>query len=103
MPDSPTLRETKLERPDLIVTIKCGRIDKDMPAFAYSDGHGLKQANLKSRQLSMPDPPATLMQREIDSVTDFLLVKIVGEGPKSHAKCVEFWGSDVETRNEFPD
>jgi len=107
MPDSANLRETKLERQDLMTTIKCGRPGKDMPAFdkfAYSDGrcYGLKQADLKSRQLTMPDPPATLTQREIEAVTDFLLVKIVGQGSMSHAKCIEFWGSEVETCNEFP-
>src|SRR5262245_15919407 len=93
MPDSANLRETSLDRQNLIVTIKCGRPGKDMPAFdkfAYSDGrcYGLKEADLKSRQLSMPDAPATLTQREIEAVVDFLLVKIVGQGPMSHTKCV---------------
>jgi len=99
--------DPSLDRQNLIVTIKCGRPGKDMPAFdkfAYSDGrcYGLKEADLKSRQLSMPDAPATLTQREIEAVVDFLLVKIVGQGPMSHTKCVEFWGSNVETCNEFP-
>ena len=107
MPDSANLRETSPDRQNLIVTIKCGRPGKDMPAFdkfAYSDGrcYGLKQADLKSRQLNMADPPATLTLREIEAVVDFLLVKIVGQGVMSHAKCVEFWGSDVESCNEFP-
>src|SRR5262249_29997950 len=41
MPDSANLREISLDRQNLIVTIKCGRPGKDMPAFdkfAYSDG-----------------------------------------------------------------
>ena len=29
----------------------------------------------------MPDPPATLQQREIDLIADFLIAKIVGKGP----------------------
>src|SRR5882672_1432516 len=40
MPDGANLRETKLERKDLIMVIKCGRPGTDMPAFdklAYSD------------------------------------------------------------------
>jgi len=65
MPDGANLRETKLERDDLIVAIKCGRPGRSMPAFdkfAYSDArcYGMKQADLKSRGLGLPDPPATL-------------------------------------------
>src|SRR2546427_12814131 len=33
MPDGANLRETKLERGDLIVAIKCGRPGRSMPAF----------------------------------------------------------------------
>ena len=50
----------------------------------------------------MPDPAATLQAREIDLVADFLFAKVVGQGPMDHAKCVEFWGSDVAACAEFP-
>jgi hypothetical protein len=43
-----------------------------------------------------------LTQREIEALVDFLLIKIIGQGPMSHAKCIEFWGSEVETCSEFP-
>ena len=104
MPDAPNLRDTRLDRARLIQTIKCGRPGTGMPAFdkfAYSDGrcYGMKQADLKSR---MPDPPATFQPREIELVADFLLLKVVGKGPMDHAKCVAFWGSDVEACREFP-
>src|SRR5712692_4806931 len=60
MPDGPNLREIKLNRGDLIVAIKCGRPGRSMPAFdkfAYSDArcYGMKQADLKARELSLPD------------------------------------------------
>jgi len=104
MPDGPNLRETKLNRERLIQTIKCGRPGTGMPAFdkfAYSDGrcYGMTQADLKS---PMPDPAATFQQREIELLVNFLLSKVVGKGPMNHAKCVEYWGSDVETCREFP-
>jgi len=72
-----------------------------MPAFdkfAYSDGrcYGLKQADLKTRQLDMFDPPATLAPNEVGYLADFLMAKVVGKGPMDHAKCVAFWGSEVE-------
>src|ERR1700745_29910 len=77
MPDSPNLRETRLDRARLIMTIKCGRPGTGMPAFdkfAYSDGrcYGMKKADLKS---PMPDPPATFQQREMGLVAAFLMVK----------------------------
>jgi mono/diheme cytochrome c family protein len=106
MPDGANLRETKLNRAGLVMTIKCGRLNSQMPAFdkfAYSDGrcYGKTQADLKSYATRMPDPPATLQPREIELITDFLVTKIVGKGPMDHAKCVEFWGSDVEACKEL--
>jgi hypothetical protein len=107
MPDGANLRTTLLDRNKLIVAIKCGRPGRGMPAFdkfAYSDGrcYNMTEADLKKRGLSMPDPAATLQQREIELVTDFLLAKVVGKGPMDRAKCIEYWGAEVEVCNEFP-
>src|SRR5258707_1311658 len=107
MPDGSNLRETKLDRNNLILTIKCGRPGRGMPAFdrlAYSDGrcYGMKQADLKSRELSLPDPPATLQPREIELLADFLFAKIVGKGPMNRARCVEYWGSEAGVCGEVP-
>ena len=107
MPDGPSLREIRLNRNALVLTIKCGRPGTSMPAFdkfAYSDGrcYNMKQADLASFATRMPDPPATLQQREIELVADFLFQKAVGKGPMDHAKCVEYWGSDVDACKEFP-
>ena len=106
MPDGSNLRETRLDRARLITTIKCGRPGTGMPAFdkfAYSDGrcYGKKQADLRAYPTRMPDPPATLQQREIELIADFLLAKVVGKGPMDHAKCVEFWGSETDACKEF--
>lgn len=103
MPDGSNLRETRLDRARLVTTIKCGRPGTGMPAFdrlAYSDGrcYGMKQADLKTR---MPDPPATFQPRETELVVDFLIAKVVGKGPMDRAKCVEYWGSEVDACREF--
>ena len=103
MPDAPSLRDTRLNRERLVTTIKCGRPGTGMPAFdkfAYTDGrcYGMTKSQLKS---PMPDPPATFQAREIELVTDFLLAKVVGKGPMDRAKCVEYWGSDVDACKEF--
>ena len=103
MPDGANLRATKLDRAKLIQAIKCGIPGKAMPAFdkfAYTDGrcYGMKQADLKS---PMPDPPATFQPREVDLVVDFLMQKVVGKGPMDRAKCIEYWGSEVDACQEF--
>ena len=101
MPDGANLRESRLPRAGLVMTIKCGRLNSQMPAFdkfAYSDGrcYGKTQADLKAYPTRMPDPPSTLQQREIDLIVDFMLARIVGRGPMDHARCAEFWGADEE-------
>jgi mono/diheme cytochrome c family protein len=107
MPDGANLRTTRLNRNNLIMTIKCGRPGKGMPAFdrfAYSDGrcYDMKQADLKRLDLRLPDAAATLQPREIEMLVDFLLAKVVGQGPMDHAKCIEYWGSEIEACREFP-
>ena len=105
MPDGANLRTTKLDREKLIIAIKCGVPGKAMPAFdrlAYSDGrcYGMTQAALKKLG-GLPDPPATLQPREIDSVADFLFAKVVGKGPMDHKNCIEYFGSEVEACKEL--
>jgi hypothetical protein len=106
MPDGANLRETKLDRTGLALIIKCGKLNSQMPAFdkfAYSDGrcYGKTQADLKSYPTRMPDPPATLQQREINLVVDFLIAKVIGKGPMDRAKCIEFWGSETDVCKQF--
>jgi mono/diheme cytochrome c family protein len=107
MPDGANLRETRLDRAALIMTIKCGLPGTGMPPFdkfAYSDGrcYGLKQADLRQAGKRMSDPPATLQNREIEFIADFMFAKIVGKGPMDHAKCIEYWGQESEACGEFP-
>lgn len=103
MPDGANLRETVLDRDIIILTIKCGRPGRSMPAYdrlAYSDGrcYGMKQADLKNNPL--PDAPATLQMREIERIADFLFAKVIKQGPMTRAKCIEYWGSDVPVCGE---
>jgi len=108
MPDGANLRETRLDRETLVMIIKCGVPGgAGMPAFdkfAYSDGrcYGMKQADLKERGVTMATPPATLQPREVELLADFLLAKVVRKGRMDHAKCVEFWGKEVDACNELP-
>ena len=107
MPDGANLRTTRLGREALLTAMKCGRPGKGMPAFdrlAYSDGrcYDMKLADLKRKGLDLPDPPATLQVREMERILDFLQAKVVGKGPMDRARCIEYWGSDVDVCKEFP-
>jgi Cytochrome C oxidase, cbb3-type, subunit III len=107
MPVGANLRESRLSRSLIVTTIKCGRLNSQMPAFdkfAYSDGrcYGKTQADLKAFPTRMPDPPSTLQPREIELIADFMMARIVGKGPMDHAKCVEFWGSDIDLCRDLP-
>ena len=91
MPDGPSLRDKKFTRQLLVLTIKCGRPNTQMPAFdkfAYTDGRCfmMTQADLAKNATRMPDPPATLQPREIELIADFLMTKVVGQGPMDHAQ-----------------
>jgi hypothetical protein len=107
MPDGANLRETRLDRAALVMTIKCGLPGTGMPPFdkfAYSDGrcYGLKQADLRASGQRMADPPATLQNREIEYIADFLFAKVIGKGPMDHARCIAFWGEETDACGEFP-
>jgi len=106
MPDGANLREIQYGRDDVILAIKCGRPGRSMPAFdklAYSDGrcYGMTRAELKARELRLPDPPATLQPREIELLADFLFAKVIGKGAMDRAGCIEYWGSEVEACGEL--
>ena len=106
MPDGANLRETALDRAAIVLTIRCGRPGREMPAYeraAYSDGrcYGMKQADLKSSGLVLPDPAATLQPREIEAIADFLFAKVIGKGPMNRARCVEFWGGENAACRDF--
>jgi len=107
MPDGANLRTTRLNRELLLLAIKCGRPGKGMPAFdrlAYSDDrcYNMKKSDLEAKNLTMPDPPATLQVREMERILDFLQVKVIGKGPMDRAKCIEYWGTDQDVCKEFP-
>src|SRR5215831_7200736 len=82
MPDGANLRETKLDRDAVVMTIKCGIPGAGMPPFdkfAYTDGrcYGLKKADLAKSGQTLSDPPDTLQVREINMLVDFLYAKII--------------------------
>jgi hypothetical protein len=106
-PDGADLRASTLDRDQLVFVIKCGLPGRNMPAFdrlAYTDDRclGRTLADLQRMGLELFDPGATLQSREVERVTDFLLAKVVGQGPMDRAKCIDFWGEEVDVCSEVP-
>lgn len=106
MPDGANLRESTLEREQLIFVIKCGLPGRGMPAFdrrAYSDDRclGRTHADLERMGLSLFDPAATLQNREVERLADFLYEKVIGQGPMDRQKCIDYWGEEVDACREF--
>ena len=107
MPDGANLRMSQLDRDQLVFVVKCGLPGREMPAFdrlAYTDDRclGRTRADLDRMGLELPDPAATLQQREVERLADFLFAKVIGQGPMDRATCIDYWGSDVEVCREFP-
>src|SRR3954462_4737434 len=105
-PDGANLRESKLDRKNFVMIVKCGLPGTGMPPFdrlAYSDGRcfNKKEADLKAQGIKMADPPATLQPREVELLADFAFEKIVGKGPMDKAKCADYWGSAAEVCGEI--
>jgi hypothetical protein len=91
------LRETKLNREQLIEVISCGIPGAAMPRFddqAYADKRcygGVDEAAL-GKELP-PLPAGSLLQhREIEALVDFLQAKIINGGPISRDECLEALG-----------
>ena len=106
-PDGANLRESGLGREQLVFVIKCGLPGREMPAFdrlSYTDDRclGRTRRDLERMGLRLPEPGATLQNREVERLVDFLLAKVVGQGEMNRARCIDFWGAEVDVCNQFP-
>jgi mono/diheme cytochrome c family protein len=93
-----SLRETTLERADLIEVIRCGRPATGMP---YHDRNAYKGAEcyggMTKADLGADFPPkaATFLRaEEIEAVADYVQTQLQGKGEPTHDDCVAFWGPD---------
>ena len=106
-PDGANLRESALDREQLVFVIKCGLPGREMPAFdrlAYTDDRclGRTRRDLQRMGLRLPEPGATLQNREVERLVDFLLAKVVGQGEMNRERCIDFWGEEVDVCNRLP-
>ena len=100
------LRQTRLNRAQLVMTILCGRPGTAMPHFdesAYTDKrcYEVTRAELGSRTPALP-PGSTLQAREAEAIADYVLAKFVGRGAATRSECEESFGKDARLCGEFP-
>ena len=100
------LRQSRLDRDSLIMTISCGIPGRAMPHFddqAYTDKrcYGMTEAELGDKV--PPNPPSTsLPRRDIEILVDYLLAKVIGRGAITREECVETLGPRVRSCGEYP-
>jgi mono/diheme cytochrome c family protein len=100
------LRQTRLNRAQLVMVILCGRPGTAMPHFdesAYSDKrcYGMTESQLGSRTPALP-PGSTLQAREAEAIADYLLAKFVGRGAATRPECEESFGKGARSCGEYP-
>jgi mono/diheme cytochrome c family protein len=100
------LRQTRLNRAQLVTVILCGRPGTAMPHFdasAYSDKrcYGMTETQLGSRTPALP-PGSTLQAREAEAIADYLLAKFVGRGAATRTECEESFGKGARSCGEYP-
>ena len=100
------LRQSRLNRAQLILVIQCGRPGTAMPHFdesAYRDKpcYGMNEAEVGARKSALP-PGSTLQPREAEAVADYLLGRFIGRGAISRSECEESFGKDHRSFTEYP-
>ncbi len=100
-----SLRDTQLDREQIIKTIHCGRPGTGMPYFerdAYDTGacDGMKKSDL-SADMMPPEPDHYLRASEIEAVADYVLAGMKGKGPPTLAECQAFFGATSRACNTY--
>ena len=99
------LRQTRLNRAQLVITIMCGRPGTAMPHFdeaAYSDKrcYNTTEADLGKNTPALP-PGSTLQAREAEAIADYVLAKFAGRGAATRAECEETFGKGARACGEY--
>lgn len=91
-----SLRETTLEREQLIEVIVCGRMATRMPFHLRgawkpeTPCYGMTADEI-GEDIS-PTPAKYLRPHQIEAVTDYVMEHLQGRGAPTKEECVEFWG-----------
>lgn len=92
-----SLRDTQLDREQIMKTVECGRPGTGMPYFsrdAYDDPskpcYGLNREEA-GKQMPM-EAGAFLRPHDIEAVATYVVDKLKGKGPVTYSECQAFWG-----------
>jgi hypothetical protein len=100
------LRQSYLNRDQLVEVIMCGRPGTPMPRFdeeAYTDNrcYGVTEAEIGPQVPSLP-PGGTLRKREAEAIADYLLAKVIGRGQVTREECEEVFGQGARACGQYP-
>lgn len=100
-----SLRDTHLERDEIVEVVRCGRPYTGMP---YHDRDAYKEhecyGGLTTRDLGrdMPQEAANFLRpKEIETVVDYVIRQIKGKGPPTYQDCVDFFGAGARACNVY--
>jgi mono/diheme cytochrome c family protein len=100
------LRQSFLNREQLIEIIMCGRPGTPMPRFdedAYTDKrcYDMTEADLGTNVPTLP-PGSTLQKREAEAIADYILAKFKGRGQVTREECEEVFGDGARSCRDYP-
>jgi mono/diheme cytochrome c family protein len=99
-----SLRQTALDREQIIEVVSCGRPSTGMPYHerdAYADKERCGATAAELGDAMPPKAPEPLRRPEIEAVADYVLRNIRGRGEPSYAECVAFWGSESKMCHSY--
>ena len=101
------LRQTQLNREQLVEVILCGRPGTPMPRYdelAYTDKrcYDVTEKEIGALVPALP-PGTTLQKREAEAIADYLLARLVGRGPVTREECEETFGTGARSCSRYPD
>ena len=101
-----SLRQSFLNREQLVEVIMCGRPGTPMPRFdedAYTDKrcYDITEAELGPKTPTLP-PGSTLQKREAEAIADYIVAKLIGRGAVTREECLEVFGQDARSCGDYP-
>jgi mono/diheme cytochrome c family protein len=92
-----SLRDTQLDRDQIIEVVHCGRPGTGMPYHdrdAYKEYRCYDGLTVEDLGKDMPPEAATFLRpKEIEVVVDWVLANLKGKGQQSYADCANFFGT----------
>ena len=94
-----SLRDTQLNRDQIIEVVHCGRPGTGMPRHdrdAYQDYQCYGGLTAQDFGKDMPKEAANFLRpKEIEMVVDWVIQHLKGKGPPSYADCTDFFGAST--------